>query len=223
MRGQIRYAALLVVLTTLFAVSANAAGEDKKKDLGTFGVWRSFVYEEGGQTVCYMVTTKEGKSTPKNKGRTFYLMLTHRPVEGSVDVFSYGAGVPLDSEHNVQLKIGKDSFELFSVKDNAWARDAMTDHKIAAAIRNFSTAKVFSIPAQSRATTINDNFTLTGSVSAYRAISKACGVPEYERKKQAVEKPAVKKSAAKKPVVTKTKAKKPAVKKKKSIKSKRSE
>ncbi|MFA5041826.1 MAG: invasion associated locus B family protein, partial [Bdellovibrionales bacterium] len=187
---------LIAVLTAVGAAPVCAAEGGKKKDLGKFGVWRAFVYEEGGQTVCYMATTRAGKTTPKNKGRVPYLMITHRPVEGSTDVFSYGAGISLDSKHNAQLKMGKDSFELFSVKENAWARDSITDHKIAAAVRKSSEAKVVSIPAQGRATTIGDKFPLTGAAMAYRAISKACGVPDYDVKKPEIKKPPSKKPEA---------------------------
>jgi len=203
MRKKILFAVSLAVFA---AGPAFAAPTEKKKDLGTFGAWRSFAYEEGGQTVCYMVTTKVGKTTPKAKGRTSYLMITHRPVEGSTDIFSYGAGKELDSQHGAELRIGKELFDLFSVKENAWARDPMTDHKIAVAIRSTSSAQVSSIPAQSYAKALVDKFTLTGAPSAYQAIGKACGLPGMEAKK-----PAVKKATgemAKKPSDKKTAAKK---------------
>ncbi len=212
MRSLVAYALLIAVTA---AGSATAA--EPKKSLGKFGLWRTFAYEEGGQTVCYMVTTKMVKPTAKAKERTPYLMITHRPVEGSTDVFSYGAGVDLDSKHGAEIGIGKESYELFSVKKNAWAREPMTDHKIAKAIRTSATAVLTGIPAQRRARTVRDRFSLKGAAEAYRAIGKACGVPDYERqaevKKKKAEKPVAKKPATKKPVAKKKTTSKKAVSK----------
>ncbi len=193
--------ALAAVLSViLFSVPAHA----KEKELGTFGVWRAYSSEEGGQNVCYMTTMKvlgEGKNQ-----RVRYLMITHRPTEGSSDVFSFGAGVQLDSKHGASLKIGKETFDLFSARDTAWAREAMTDHKIASALRTAKLASVSAIAAQGKAPTFTEQFSLTGAPQAYSAITKACGLPDPEIKAE-VKKAATKKLEVKKAETKKTEAK----------------
>jgi hypothetical protein len=184
-------AGLLGVLVLAISLIISGRAVAKDTDLGSFGVWRAYAYEEGGQNVCYMVTTKEIKAKGKQP-RIRYLMVTHRPVEGSADVFSYGAGVALDTKHGVTARLGKDSYDLFSARDTAWARDAMTDHKIAAAIRKNSEAHIVSIPSQSRASSLSDRFSLTGAHQAYNAINRACGIPEVGGKATSAKKQPVK-------------------------------
>ncbi len=209
----LRYAGLIAVLTLMAVMPAGAASAGKEKDLGSFGAWRTYTYDEGGQTVCYMVTAKTLKSTALKKRAGPYLMVTHRPVEASTDVVSYGSGVLLDSKHGVNVRVGKASFDLFSVRDTAWARDALTDHKLVAALRDATSAQVLSIPALHSVTGINDQFDLTGALSAYRAINKACGLPDVEPKKSVIKKTVVKKGGVQKPTVKRPAVKKQVVKK----------
>ena len=155
----------------------------KERALGTFGAWHAYVYNEGGQTVCYMVTTKLIKPTDARKRADPYLMITHRPIEASTDVVSYGAGLRLDSWRDVTIRIDQSRFDLFSVRDTAWTRDAQTDHRLAAAIRSARLARITGFPGKKGAKKITDQFNLSGAAAAYRAIGRACGLlPDIPRK-----------------------------------------
>lgn len=186
------------IVLVAMALPALAMAAPKEKDLGAFGAWRAYEYEEGGQTVCYMVTVKTIKSTGPKKRTPPYLMITHRPVEASTDVVSYGAGAMLDSRRGVKLRVGKNAFDLFSVRDTAWSRDALTDHKVAAGLRSATTAQFSALPNQKGSKNIADVFDLTGAPAAYRAINKACGLPNLEPKEPATKKTTVKKSSSQK-------------------------
>jgi hypothetical protein len=155
----------------------------------SFGVWNAYANNEGGQLVCYMVTTNAVKSIGPAKRTTPYLMITHRPTEASRDVISYGGGAMLNAKRGVRLHVGKDIFDLFSVRDTAWARDALTDHKIAAALRKTATVTLTAFADKKGHQPIKDNFALTGTDAAYRAIGKACGSPEPALQKPAAAKP----------------------------------
>ena len=179
---------LIALIALIFSCPALA----KEKNLGRFGGWDTFADNQGGQNVCYMVTTKIVKSTGPAKRAIPYLMITHRPVEGSTDTVSYGAGTLLNTRHDVKLTLAKNTFDLFSVRDISWARDAQTDHKIAAAIRANASATAKAVPAQRGAKPISDTFDLTGAGPAYHAIGKACGLISDAPKKAAPKKPAAK-------------------------------
>ncbi len=196
---------------------ASEKTKTKDKDLGSFGTWHAYAYEEGGQLVCYMMTSKSIKTPKSPKKRTAYLMITHRPIEASIDVFSYSAGLPLDPNRKINVKIGVKTFELFSARDTAWARDTLTDHKIGEALRLSSEAQTMGF--STKRTRVSDRFSLSGSMAAYRAINKACGLPVAEPPPKASKKPTIKKKDGQKPKL----AKKTVVKKKAPAKAKKSQ
>ncbi|MDR3450896.1 MAG: hypothetical protein P4M15_14350 [Alphaproteobacteria bacterium] len=177
--------ALLALLLVIWpaALQAKTLGETRDKALGTFGAWRTWRSNDGGQEVCYMTATRVLKSTGPQRGQR-YLMITHRPVEASTDVFSYGAGDMLEGRHGARLTAGKKTFELFSVRDIAWARDSMTDHAIAAALRKDATARLTGyVTVKKHLRPVSDTFDLTGANAAYAAIGRACGLSAFMPKK----------------------------------------
>jgi hypothetical protein len=175
---------MLALVLAAMPVNVWAAQKaNAEKPIGTFGAWRAYTYNEGGQTVCYMVTIKTIKSVPAKKRSAPYIMITHRPIEASTDVFSYGGGMLLDSHRGVKLQIGKAGFDLFSVRDTAWARDGITDHKIAAALQAAPMAQTMAWPTKKGARRVTDTFDLKGATLAYQAIGRACGLIHAGKKK----------------------------------------
>jgi hypothetical protein len=163
----------LFLCTTSVWAQQNSA----QKSLGSFGTWQAFSYKENDSPVCYMVKAAKFP-TPKNaklkRGAT-YLMITHRPGENNKDVVSYAAGYNFRPSTDVDIVIGKDSFNLFTNKDTAWSRDPKTDHALATAIRNNLSMKISAVPAQANMNKLTDSLDITGSAAAYQAIGKACG------------------------------------------------
>ncbi len=183
---------LLCALLLCLPLPSFAASEPKS--LGIFGNWQTYEDQQGGQTVCYMATTKRIKPAVEKKPRTPYLMITHRPIEASTDVISYNSGLQLDPKRGVKLTLGAQSFDFFAVSDTAWARDSLADHKAAAALRKTPKADLLAYPTKKGAKPLHDFFDLSGAEAAYRAISKACGLPLAEEKKPVKAKKIQKKS-----------------------------
>ena len=211
----------LIALLTL-PVSAFAAASAGDKSLGTFGRWQTFSSVQNNSPVCYMTLTenfgKAAKGAPKRG--TAYLMITHRPGEGSTDVVSYTAGYNYKAGEEATVHIGKEDFSLFTQKDTAWARDASTDHAIAKAIRSNKSLTITGIPSAKKAKPVADTIDLTGADKAYAAINKACGLakeapkevpkPAPKKAEKKVEKKVEKKTAPKTDHKTDKKASKPA-------------
>jgi hypothetical protein len=170
---------------------AKPAATPGPKLLGTFGNWRAYSVTEADQPVCYMTLTIPGAKGSKAKRGDALLTITHRPAENSTNVFSYTAGYNYKSGSSVTLRIGKDSFDLFTAQDTAWSRDPATDRKIATELRAAMNLTITGTPANKGAKPLTDRLTLTGTAAAYKAIGKACGV-------ETEEKPAVKPKKAKK-------------------------
>lgn len=162
------FAIFCIVVTTKPAQAAES------KLLGTFGAWQAFEFIENNNKVCYMASNPkkaEGKYT--KRGEVFALV-THRPSENTKDVFSYITGYTYKQGKEVNVKIGRQNFKLFTQGDGAWTPDAETDKAMAKAIQSGSTMVVKG--TSSRGTLTTDTFSLSGSGAAYKAISKACGL-----------------------------------------------
>lgn len=163
---------LLLTLAT-FGLSTQAFANDPQP-LGVFGAWQAFTFMEDGQKVCYMAskpTTAQGKYS--KRGDVFAL-ITHRPGEGTKNVFSYITGYTYKSGSDATLKIDGDNFLLFTQDNTAWAPDADTDNKIADYIRKGS--KMVVTGTSSRGTLTTDTYSLRGSGAAHSAINKACSI-----------------------------------------------
>lgn len=175
-----------IILLAMFIGPACAASKsDAPKSLGTFGDWNAFTSNENGQTICYMTLKTHGLGNKKVKRDTVWLRITHRPAENSKDVVSYTSGYNFKPASDVIVEIGKENFNLFTQKDTAWSRDAMTDRLLATAIRKNAKMTVTGIPAVHGSMAIIDTIDLKGAVAAHKAITKACGLPVDESPKPA--------------------------------------
>jgi len=172
----LRLLCLTLIILISLSLSAQAEQAAVPKQLGSFGSWKAYA-SEGDKPVCYMTMAVHFPPDKKIKRGDAFLMITHRPGDNSKDVVSYKAGYNFKSSSDVTAVINKKSFDLFTDKDTAWSRDALTDHAFAAAIRTGSTLKVTGQPAAKGLTSVSDAIPLKGAGPAYAAISKACGYP----------------------------------------------
>ncbi len=155
-------------------VLAHSAFAGEPRLIGTHGDWSAYVFTEGGNKVCYMASQPkkaEGKYT--RRGEVFAL-ITHRPTEGTKNVFSYITGYSYKPGSDATIKLDGKRSVLFTQDDTAWAPDAETDEKLAKAIRAGS--KMVVQGSSERGTLTTDTFGLKGSSKAHDAISKECGV-----------------------------------------------
>ena len=158
-----------------------AARREVVKPLGSFGAWKAFAFRQSGHPVCYMTLTTERPARGMKRG-PLYLMITDRPGEGSKDVVSYAAGYAFKGGSDVTVKVDGKDFDMFTQNETAWSRDAATDHALAAAIARGAVIEFAGTPAKGPHS-MTDKLSLHGSLDAYRAISKACGIRIEEPRK----------------------------------------
>ncbi len=155
----------------LICATAHAASPQK---IGQYKDWTAYHFTENNGKVCYMVSQpKKAKGNYSKRGNIF-AVVTHRPAEKSKNVFSYIAGYDYKPGSEVKVSIGKQHFTLFTQGDSAWAIDNATDNRITNAIKRGSSLTVEG--TSSRGTKTVDTFGLSGSSSAYKAISSKCGI-----------------------------------------------
>ncbi len=167
-----RYTAIALTFCALFLLPISSADAADPKRIGTYGKWSAFTFVENGSKVCYMAsqpTKAEGNYTRRGD---IFALITHRPADGTRNVFSYIAGYPYKAASDVTVQIGSKKFVLFTQGETAWAPDSETDNAIAEAIREGSAMIVKG--TSKRGTLTTDTFSLSGSSKAYDAITQAC-------------------------------------------------
>jgi len=155
---------------TLSSVS-NAADIEP---LGVHGEWSAYTFMEDGNRVCYMAsqpTRAEGNYTRRGD---IFALITHRPAEGTKNVFSYISGYAYKPGSDVIVTINDQKFTLFTQDDTAWTPDTETDAAIVDALRKGSTMTVKG--TSSRGTVTSDSFSLKGSGATHKLISQKCGI-----------------------------------------------
>ncbi len=163
----------LLISSAIFMLCASVQASEPKL-LGEHGDWKAYMFMENSGKVCYMVSQPKKDEGDYQKRGDIFALITHRPAEGSKNVFSYIAGYTYKAGSEATVSVNNQSFRLFTQDDSAWAPDDATDSKLADAVRRGSTLVVKGVSSRDTATT--DTFGLSGSSAAYKAISSECGV-----------------------------------------------
>jgi len=140
--------------------------------LAKYGDWSAYMFIENGSKVCYMISQPKTAQGNYSKRGKIYALITHRPAEGSRDVFSYITGYSYKAGSDASLDVDGKTYTLFTQDETAWAPDAENDRAVARAIRDGSRMVVKG--ASSRGTATTDTFSLKGSSKAYKRISAEC-------------------------------------------------
>lgn len=159
---------------SVLGFSMGAAHAAEPRSLGTFSTWEAWELDDEGGKVCYMLSAPSKHAGAYKSRGDIYALVTHRPAEGTKNVFSYIAGYEYQAKSEAKLKIGDKTFALFTQGETAWAPDANTDNAIAEAIHKGSNMVMNGTSGRGTATT--DTFSLKGSGEAHKAIDKACGL-----------------------------------------------
>ena len=160
-----------LLLATFSPFSAHAS---EPTNIGEFGNWSAYVFDENGGKVCYMAAKPDKSEGKYSKRGDIVALITHRPAEGTKNVFSYMSGYGYKKGSDVTLTVDGKKFTLFTQNDMAWAADASADLTLTEALKKGSKMTVKGVSG--KGTETKDSFSLKGSTKAYEAITKACGL-----------------------------------------------
>lgn len=168
----------ITILAFSFVFTVTAAGfgwaQTDDKGLGTFQDWNAQIFAENGKPTC-SIWSKPIKDTGEYKTRgDIYLYVTHRPIDKRTNVVQIAAGYRYKKGSEVHVRIGGQTFKLFTEYDTAWARTSATDRKLVGAMRRGNSMVVTGI--SSRGTSTMDTYSLKGIAKAHDRINTACGV-----------------------------------------------
>ena len=142
--------------------------------IATFDNWSAFAEKEGGKPLCYTASLPKKSEGDYTKRGDTYVMVTHRPAEKAVSVFSVRAGYTYQEGSEVDVTIGGQTFTLFTDGRYAWAEDEDTDRAINVAMKAGKNMVVKG--TSTRGTLTTDTYSLIGFTAAHGAIDKACSV-----------------------------------------------
>lgn len=172
----------LIGFLSLFCLSAVHAAPSKPTPkaktsgpelLGEYNDWIAYYYNSPQGIVCYIASTPkkdEGKYTRRGD---VYAVITHRPSEKSFDVINFVAGYDYKSGSKVVVKIGNQTIdEIFTDADKAWAINEKIDKELIDAMKKGQRMIVHG--TSSKGNTTKDTYSLSGFLSAYKAINSKC-------------------------------------------------
>lgn len=140
--------------------------------------WSIFTAGEGADKVCW-IASKPTQSRAMRGGEPvevrrgdIYLMVRHKPADGTENEVSFIAGYPFKKGSKVEAEIGSDKFDMFTMDENAWMASKDKDNEIVAAFRRGAKAELQGV--SSRGTTTVDEFSLSGFTAAIDEAKKRC-------------------------------------------------
>lgn len=173
LKKSLRYGCGIAVLSLSFLVAgAFGAVAAEPVLLKESGDWSAYVLSEGGQKICYMVSSPVKMEGKYGSRGNVYVMITHNVTENTRDTFSFISGYTYKDKSSVTASVDGKSFDLFTQADTAWTPDASVDIEIVKSLKKGSKLVIEGASARGNAT--KDTFSLKGSGEAYKEISKAC-------------------------------------------------
>jgi hypothetical protein len=158
--------AALILLASIAAPAA-AMADAGPQPLGTFGDWTAASYGSGAGKACYAFTTAKTSSPALKKRGAVMLTVTQRPSAHNEVTLSSGYTYPKNP--TVTLTIGANNIAFYTSGATAFTANG------AAAVAAFQAGSTAAAKSSGpHATSITDNFSLTGFSGAYSAITKAC-------------------------------------------------
>ena len=118
-----------LVIPAAVLLFSGAALADEARSIGTFGDWSAYVFMEDGSKVCYMASQPKKDEGAYTKRGEIYALITHRPAEGTKNVFNYIAGYTYKPGSEVTVTIDGQRFSLFTQDDSAWAPEGAARSK----------------------------------------------------------------------------------------------
>jgi hypothetical protein len=150
----------------------SAAAAQSTTPLGQFNRWTAYTYLAGGAKVCYAVSQPSSMQPSGVNRDPVYIFVTNRPQEGVRHELSVITGYPYKDGSKTEVKIGSDTFVLFTKDDGAWVQNAAEETRLVGAMK--AGADMVVSGTSRRGTVTTDTYSLSGVTAALRKIDDEC-------------------------------------------------
>lgn len=154
--------------------SAPALAAKKQDILGFYGHWTAYQHKDNGKPVCYIAAPPVSSQGDIKKREPAFILITHRPDDGTYNVVSHVAGYKYNEKKPVIAAIDGRKYLMIANKDTAWTPNQDTDDKLAKALKKGSKLVVTGVSKRNDKTV--DTYDLKGVTKAMSIIDKACKV-----------------------------------------------
>ena len=169
-----KYIFLSGLIFSLCATAVKASAPQGPQLIGEYRDWVAYYADDSQGRICYIASTPKKDEGKYTKRGDIYVVVTHRPAEHSFDVVNFVAGYNYKPGAKVQVKIGTQTIsDIFTDGDKAWAVNESADQELVDAMKKGQRMIVRGV--SSKGTETKDTYSLSGFMSAYKAINAKCG------------------------------------------------
>ena len=143
--------------------------------VGGSDIWAAYATGKGKDRVCFVHGLPQSKRGKYKRRGVVYIQIAHRPADEVRDEVSITAGYTHKRDSTVGVEIDRVKFSLFTDRGTAWTEHAEMDRKFVRAL--IKGRRMVVKGRSSRNTLTTDTYTLNGFTAAYKAASRACGIP----------------------------------------------
>lgn len=149
-----------------------ASAQQTPTPLQQYDRWSTYTYTNTGAKVCYTVTQPTDMQPSGVNRDPVFLFITNRPKEGVRHEVSVITGYPYKEGSKTSVKIGNDSFVMYTKDQGAWVENAAEESRLIGAMR--AGAEMTVIGTSRRGTVTTDTYSLKGVTAALSRIDGEC-------------------------------------------------
>ena len=171
-----RHWGLAVASAAILAGAGAWAQDESTNRVAQETDWSVFV--EDSPTQCWIVSTpretvntRDGRAVAVQRGEIL-LFVSFWPEQDRMGEVSFTGGYPFADGSTVEMRIGANSFQLFTEGEMAWAASSEVDGEVVGAMRAGAEAVLTAV--SSRGTQTQDTFSLLGFTAAVEDAESRC-------------------------------------------------
>ena len=168
---RIRILAILFAIMQLPLLAFSASAQSTGKT-GQFDAWGTYVYQTGGNKVCYVLAIPVPNSAkpPSLDHGDNYFLVSQKPGENVSFEPQFIAGYQMQDTGKVTVTIGAKSFSMFIRGKSAWMENPAEEPQLVAAMKAGSSMSISAVSGRGNAT--GYEFSLRGITAALNQVAK---------------------------------------------------
>jgi len=168
---RLQFSCKYIIIAAALSLASPALAADPKF-LDNKGDWSAYSHKTKEGKICFAITEPKEKLPKKVNRDPVYFLVTNRPGEKIKNEVSIITGYPYKTGSITNVKIGDDTFKMYTKSDGAWVDNDRNEKNLIKAMKIGS--KMVVKGTSRRGTLTADTYSLSGITAAISIIDKAC-------------------------------------------------